>query len=208
MELKRLVSGTKESGKLFFMGIATFRTYMKCKTGHLSLETIWELYPLTISADSLRLGLNLERELTRHIFDSQTNFASISLSDFGSKRADSNQDNKRKRSYESGSGDVLQRFSDALNENPHKVFFVEDIQHVDYCCLKRIKQAIESRKVTVSDGVTVPVMDAIVIFSCESSNSMSRACSSRRSSKIIDPKEMKESEKYLDKDQSIKSLFL
>ena len=61
MELKRLVCGIRETGKLFLMGIATFQTYMKCKTGHPSLETIWELYPLTTSVDSLSLSLNLDR---------------------------------------------------------------------------------------------------------------------------------------------------
>ncbi|GMI84949.1 SMAX1-like 3 [Hibiscus trionum] len=410
MELKRLVSGTKESGKLFLMGIATFRTYIKCKSGHPSLESIWELCPLTISADSLSLSLNLEscdsqsqyrakesidsiswpvaeaevnkiknggsftdrlfnfdnvvssssslpswlqsykeetktnsshdnkdykkcnaedwpvifesnkspkerqfwisendpkpdllsnpnsspnsassseaieedidrlnsfkalnaenmnilcnalekhvpwqkdvipeivstvlecrsgmrkskgwlnqrevkeetwlfflgsdneakqkiaRELARLVFGSQTSFASISLSDFGSKRADSNEDNKRKRSNDPDSSDVLQRFGEALNENPHKVFFMEDMEHVDYGCLKRMKQAIETGKVTVSDGVTVPVMDAIVIFSSESFSSMWRACSSRRKPNCSDPEEMKEAETEQDKDQSV-----
>ncbi|KAK8672691.1 hypothetical protein V6N13_111055 [Hibiscus sabdariffa] len=141
------------------MGIATFRTYMK--------------------SDSLSLSLNLGRELARNVFGSQTSFASISLSDIRSKRTDSSKDNKRKRSDNLGSGDVLQRFEEALKENPHKVFFVEDIEHINYCCLKRIKQAIESRKVTFSNGVTVPITDAIVNFSCESFSSMSRACSSR-----------------------------
>ncbi|KAK8651449.1 hypothetical protein V6N13_141050 [Hibiscus sabdariffa] len=421
MELKRLVSGIKESGKLFVMGIATFKTYIKCKSGHPSLESIWELYPLTISADSLSLSLNLEssdsqsqfrakesidsitwpvaeaevnknrdsftdrlfnfdnvvssssslpswlqsykeeiktnpshdnkepvnvrdlykkchaeealnlswpvifesnkppkvrqfwisendpkpdllsnpnsspnsassseaieedidglnsfkalnaenmnilsnalekqvpwqkdvipeivstilecrsglrkgkcwlnqrelkeetwlfflgsdneakqkiaRELARLVFGSQTSFVSLSLSDSGSERSNSNEDNKRKRSNESGSSsDVLQRFGEALNENPHKVFFVEDMEHVDYGCLKRIKQAIETGKVTFSDGVTVPVMDAIVIFSCESFSPMSRACSSRRRPNCSDPEEMKESETEQDKDQYI-----
>ncbi|KAE8679325.1 exocyst complex component EXO70A1-like [Hibiscus syriacus] len=398
MELKRLASG-----KLFLMGIATFKTYMKCKLGHPSLESIWELYPFTISADSLSLGLNLEscdahsqyeakesidsvtwpvseaeinknhssftdrlfnfdnvvssssslpswlqsykeetrtnsshdnkeanwpvifeskkspkelqfwisendpkpellsnpnsspnsassseaieedidginafkdlnaeninilcnalekqvpwqkdvvpeivstilecrsgtregkswlnqrelkeetwlfflgsdneakqkiaRELARLVFGSQTSFASISLSDFGSKRADSIEDNKRKRSDESGNIDhVLQRFGEALNENPHRVFFVEDMEHVDCGCLKRIKQAIETGKVTISDGVTVPVMDSIVIFSCESFSSMSRACSSRRRPNRSDPEEMKGTETEQDEKQSV-----
>lgn len=63
MEIKRLVCGVRESaaGKLFLMGIATFQTYMKCKTGHPSLERIWELFPLTIAVDSLSLSLNLDR---------------------------------------------------------------------------------------------------------------------------------------------------
>ncbi|KAL4376523.1 hypothetical protein GQ457_02G018870 [Hibiscus cannabinus] len=116
--LKRLMSGTKESGKLFLVGIATFRTYMKGKTCHPSLESIWQLYPLIISADSLTLSLSLENR----------------------KKADSSKDNERKRSNNLGSGDVLQRFEEALNENPHKVFFVEDIEYIDYCCLKRLSK--------------------------------------------------------------------
>ncbi|KAF2318176.1 hypothetical protein GH714_002146 [Hevea brasiliensis] len=59
-ELKRLVHGISETGRLWLMGIATFQTYMKCKAGHPSLETIWELYPFTIPAGSLSLSLNLE----------------------------------------------------------------------------------------------------------------------------------------------------
>ncbi|KAE8686610.1 Detected protein of unknown function [Hibiscus syriacus] len=62
----------------------------------------------------------ISRELARLVFGSQTSFVSISPSDFGSKRADPNQHNKRKRSDESGNGDhVLSRLAEALNENPH-----------------------------------------------------------------------------------------
>ncbi|TYG84890.1 hypothetical protein ES288_A13G008300v1 [Gossypium darwinii] len=431
MELRRLVSGTKETGKLFLMGIATFRTYMKCKTGQASLESIWELYPLTISADSLSLSLNLEscdsqsqyrnkesidsiswqlgeveanknhssfrdrlfnfdkkeaqstsslpswlqnykeeskmnpshdkdsvnvkdlykkwnsfssastdkdpcnseeealnlswpvifesksspkehqfyisendskpdllsnpnsspnsassseameedidglnafkvvnaenmnilcnalekkvpwqkdvipeivstilecrsgmnkaknwlnqrehkeetwllflgsdneakqkiaRELARIIFGSQTSFASIIPSNSGS---DSNEDNKRKRDESGGNSYVLQRFGEALNENPHRVFLMEDMEQVDYCSMKSIKHAIETGKVTVSDGVTIPVMDAIVIFSCESFSSLSRACSSRKRPNCNDPEEIKEPEMEQEKNPSI-----
>ncbi|KAF8397962.1 hypothetical protein HHK36_016888 [Tetracentron sinense] len=58
MELGRLVCGIGESGKLWLMGIATFQTYMRCRIGHPSLETIWGLHPLTIPAGSLGLSLN------------------------------------------------------------------------------------------------------------------------------------------------------
>lgn len=61
MELGRLLSGFWESGKFWLMGTATFQTYMRCQTGHPSLETLWDLHPLTIPADSLGLSLNLER---------------------------------------------------------------------------------------------------------------------------------------------------
>lgn len=63
MELGRLLSGFGESGKLWLMGIATFHTYiMRCQTGHPSLETLWDLHPLTIHADSLGPSLNLESD--------------------------------------------------------------------------------------------------------------------------------------------------
>jgi len=60
MEIKKLVSGG-ESSRLWLMGIATFKTYMKCKICHPSLETIWELHPFTIPVGSLSLSLNLDR---------------------------------------------------------------------------------------------------------------------------------------------------
>lgn len=61
MELKRWVSGIGDNGRLWLMGIATFQTYQRCKTGHPSLEAIWELHPLTIPVGSLSLSLNFDR---------------------------------------------------------------------------------------------------------------------------------------------------
>lgn len=57
MELGKLVFGIGENGRFWLMGIATFQTYMRCKSGHPSLETVWGLHPLTIPAGSLRLSL-------------------------------------------------------------------------------------------------------------------------------------------------------
>lgn len=45
------------------MGIATFKTYMKCKLGQPSLESLWQLNPHTVPSGSLELSLNLERYL-------------------------------------------------------------------------------------------------------------------------------------------------
>lgn len=142
----------------------------------------------------------IARELARIIFGSQTSFASISPSNFG---PDPNEDNKRKRDDSGGNSYVLQRFGEALNENPHRVFLMEDMEQVDYCSMKNIKHAIETGKVTVSDGVTVPVMDAIVIFICESFSSMSRACSSRKRPNCNDPEEIKEPEMEQEKNPSV-----
>jgi len=61
MELKKLICGNGENGRLWLMGIATFRTYMKGKACHPSLETIWDLHPFTVPVGSLSLGLNFDR---------------------------------------------------------------------------------------------------------------------------------------------------
>ncbi|KAI3471751.1 hypothetical protein Pfo_028404 [Paulownia fortunei] len=57
MELGRLVCGIGEIGRFWLMGIATFQTYMRCRTGYHSLETVWRLHPVTIPANSLGLSL-------------------------------------------------------------------------------------------------------------------------------------------------------
>lgn len=61
MELGRLVCGMGESGRLWLLGIGTYQTYMRCRVGHPSLETVWGLHPLTIPAGSLGLSLTLDR---------------------------------------------------------------------------------------------------------------------------------------------------
>ena len=59
----------KEIGKLvhsggddfWLMAIATQQTYLRCRVGNPSLETIWGLQPLTFPAVSLDLSLNYDR---------------------------------------------------------------------------------------------------------------------------------------------------
>lgn len=61
MELRRMMCGIGDRGKFWLLGTATFQTYMRCKAGHPSLETILDLHPLTIPVGNLGLGLNLGR---------------------------------------------------------------------------------------------------------------------------------------------------
>ena len=61
MELGRIVFGIGEVGRLWLMGIATYQTYMRCRIGHPSLETVWGLHPLTIPANILELSLTPDR---------------------------------------------------------------------------------------------------------------------------------------------------
>ncbi|KAK8554043.1 hypothetical protein V6N12_031021 [Hibiscus sabdariffa] len=64
MELgKLLVSNIGESGRIKLMGFATFQTYMRCKSGHPSLESVWALHPLTIPAGILRFSLVTDSDL-------------------------------------------------------------------------------------------------------------------------------------------------
>ncbi|KAI3762091.1 hypothetical protein L1987_52514 [Smallanthus sonchifolius] len=318
MELSGLMFGV-DVGKLWLMGIASSQTYMRCKTGHPSLENLWDLCPVTLPLATLDLTLNLEstdsenekkfqtcygecsvnltreartitsygrtsepiathestlpswmqqykeentrqitnndqecdkfkemnsenvkvlsnalervapwqseiipeivstvlqcrsgamkrkgkeetwltflgadnhakekiaRELAKVIFGSRNNFVQMGLSRFSATRAESTDDdqefvsNKRPRNE---NGQIyLERFSEAVQEDTNRVFFMEDVEQVDYHSQMGIKKAIKSGRITLNGGETVLLNDAIVIFSCESFSSISRACSPRR----------------------------
>lgn len=60
MELNRIFSQVAEGERLWLMGIATFQSYMKCKAGQPSLESLWDLHPLTVPVGTLSLTLSLE----------------------------------------------------------------------------------------------------------------------------------------------------
>ncbi|KAK6152255.1 hypothetical protein DH2020_014890 [Rehmannia glutinosa] len=57
MEIGRLVWGIGEIERFWLMGIATFQTYMRCRNGYHSLESVWGLHPVTIPANSLGFSL-------------------------------------------------------------------------------------------------------------------------------------------------------
>lgn len=119
----------------------------------------------------------VSKEVAKVVFGSYSNFVSIGISSFCASRGHDNSKNKRARDEFGGS--YLERFGEALNENPHRVFFMEDLEQVDQFSKKGVKKAIESGTITLHGGVSVPLKDAIVIFSCESFiNSVSRTCSS------------------------------
>ena len=63
MEVKRLVSasGGDVSGRVWLLGVSTLKAYMKSRTCHPSLETLWDLLPFTIPVPSLSLSLNIRR---------------------------------------------------------------------------------------------------------------------------------------------------
>lgn len=61
MELGRLVCDVGESRMIRLLGIATYQTYMRCRIGLPSLESILGLHPLTVPAGRLDLSLSPDR---------------------------------------------------------------------------------------------------------------------------------------------------
>ncbi|CAL0321214.1 unnamed protein product [Lupinus luteus] len=120
---------------------------------------------------------NISKELAKVVFGSYSNFVTIGMSNLSSLGSDySNEEEscKRKRPrYELGST-YLQRFGEAVNENPHRVFFMEDFDQVDYFSQKGVEKAIECGSLTLSSSESFPLKDAIVVFSCESFTSVAR----------------------------------
>ncbi|KAI6670053.1 hypothetical protein NL676_004938 [Syzygium grande] len=181
------------------------KTVLECRSGRRSYdlkdrqkkEETWMLF---VGIDSLGKE-KIARELAKTIFGSQTNFVSIGLTSFSSSAGGSGSTehckNKRPRT-ETGRG-YLQRFGEAVNENPHRVFFLEDLDQADHFSQMGVKKAIESGKVTPDDDedeVAVDLQDAIVIFSCESFSTVSRACSPTRRQKIIVDQEEEEKDDH------------
>ena len=125
----------------------------------------------------------IARELARLIFGSEEKFISIALSSFSSTRVEASED-RNKRGRDEQNCNYVERFAEAILSNPHRVFFLEDIEQVDYSSQMGIKKAIERGKIAkYLSGKEASFCDAIVILSCESFRSRSRACSP--STKII-----------------------
>ncbi|KAJ4979173.1 hypothetical protein NE237_009953 [Protea cynaroides] len=134
----------------------------------------------------------IAKELARLVFGSQAHSISVSLSSFSLTRADSTDDFRNKRSRDDSSCSYLKRFSEAVCNNPHRVFLLEDIEQVDYHSQLGIKRAIERGRVTNLNGDEVLLRDAIVILSCESFSSRSRACSPPVKQKSVESESEKE----------------
>lgn len=120
----------------------------------------------------------IARELAKVVFGSHSNYIEIALSNFSSSpRVDTTDEPRNKRSRDEQSCSYLERFAEAVSMNPHRVFLIEDVEQADYCSKMGIKRAIERGKLTHSKGEEVGFFDAIIVLSCESFSSRSRACS-------------------------------
>ncbi|KAI7979026.1 Protein SMAX1-LIKE 3 [Camellia lanceoleosa] len=159
-------------------------TVLKCRSGIArrkgkvrSTSEAKEMTWLVFQGVDVDAKEKIARELARLVFGSHSSLVSIALSSFSSPRADSTEDLRNKRSRDEQSCSYLERFAEAVSANPHRVFLVEDVEQADYFSQMGIKRAIERGRIGNSNGKEVSLYDAIVILSCESFSSRSRACS-------------------------------
>ncbi|KAE8666187.1 hypothetical protein F3Y22_tig00112507pilonHSYRG00249 [Hibiscus syriacus] len=158
-------------------------TILKCRSGMIRRkgklrdgepkEETW----LFFQGADLQAKEKIAKELARLVFGSQNSFVSIELSSFSSTRADSTDDSRSKRSRDEQSCSYTDRFSEAVSSNPHRVFFIEDIEQSDYSSQMGFKRAIERGRISKANGEDAILSDAIIVLSCESFSSRSRACS-------------------------------
>lgn len=116
------------------------------------------------------------RELAKLVFGSQNSFVSLSFSSFASSSS-VDDITKKKRRRDEDSWSYTQRLFEAVSCDPHRVFFVEDIEEADYLCQMSFKRAIERGRVQSRSGEEALLGDAVVILSCERFSSRSRAFS-------------------------------
>ncbi|KAJ3675130.1 hypothetical protein LUZ60_004172 [Juncus effusus] len=63
MEIGSLVLGGINGGeKIWFIGVGTYQSYIRCRSGNPSLETLWGLHAFAIPAGGLGLSLNFESD--------------------------------------------------------------------------------------------------------------------------------------------------
>ncbi|KAL5067037.1 hypothetical protein RYX36_017924 [Vicia faba] len=127
-----------------------------------------ETWMLFVGDDSQAKEL-ISKELAKVVFGSYNDFVTIGISSFSCKGSE---ESKKKRLRDEFGGSYIQRFGEGVNENPHRVFYMEDFEQVDYFTQKGIRKAIENGSITLPCGAEyVSLKDAIVIFSCETASS-------------------------------------
>ncbi|CAI9783851.1 unnamed protein product [Fraxinus pennsylvanica] len=133
---------------------------------------------LSFQGLDIKAKQEIVRELVKIVFGSYSNYVAVNLlSSFSSTTRE----------------DSVQRFAQEVTANPHRVFFIQDLEHTDYCSKTCIKMAIKRGRIGNADGEEVSLCDAIVILSSESIGS--RTCSSFT--------KQKSDESMAEKDESI-----
>lgn len=123
----------------------------------------------------------MAQEIANLIFGSCTKFTSISVTEFTPVHSDSNSGEltlKRQRSPDNEHC-YVQRLYEAISENPHQVIMIDGIEQLDYDSEISIKKVIANGRIRGCDGDEISLEDAVIVLSCETFDSMSRASSPR-----------------------------
>ncbi|KAG5628706.1 hypothetical protein H5410_000423 [Solanum commersonii] len=171
--LEEKVPWQKEAIKEISRTILECRSRMIKRSNGEAKEETW----LFFQGHDVQAKEKIARELAKVVFGSYSRFTSISLSCFSSMKLD-----YYKRSRDEQSCSYIERFVQAVCSNPHRVFFMEDVEQMDYCSQRGIKKAIERGKITNSSGEEVSLSDAIIILSCDHESFISS-----RSSRGVSP---------------------
>ncbi|XP_047079820.1 protein SMAX1-LIKE 3-like [Lolium rigidum] len=120
----------------------------------------------------------VSRELASLVFGSRRSFIFIDVNTLSPARSDSTEQHRAvKRPRSAASRGYLERLFEAVRDNPHRVILMDGVDQVDRRCQMGIKEAVESGVVRNHVGDEVSLGDAIVVLSCESFGSRSKACS-------------------------------
>lgn len=147
-------------------------TILQCRSG---MATRWKNNSIQRSKEDTWLLFQghdvegkriLSKELASVVFGSDSYFVSVGRT----RRDDTDNDDSwnykkrlRSESWSSSTTTYIDRFAEAVDENPHRVFLLEDVDEVDRDCKIQIKNAIETGSVHGSGFLE----DAIVILCCD-----------------------------------------
>nr|XP_043613505.1 protein SMAX1-LIKE 3-like [Erigeron canadensis] len=151
-------------------------TILRCRAGLSGRKGKEDTWLFFLGADNQGKEM-ISKELATVVFGSKNNFLQISPSCYEEPKSNLTEDDQElisnKRARNENGQSYIDRFADAVEENASRVFFIEDLDQVEYQSQMGIYKAIESGKITQSCGRLVDLKDAIVILSCENFTSCS-----------------------------------
>ncbi|KAM0909849.1 hypothetical protein ACQ4PT_014569 [Festuca glaucescens] len=158
-------------------------TVLRCRSGTAKRRNVdgngakEETWMLFLGGDT-DVKARVARELASLVFGSRRSFVFIDVNTLSPARSDSTEQHRAaKRPRSEASRGYLERLFEAVRDNPHRVILMDGVDQVDRRCQMAIKEAVESGVVRSHVGDEVSLGDAIVVLSCESFGSRSRACS-------------------------------
>lgn len=121
-------------------------------------QTTWLLF----QGEDVEGKRRIAEELASLIFCSQSNFVSIGLDN--RRAVDVHNSPRKKRSRAEASENCLERLFQAINENPHCIFMIEDIEQLDHQTQIGLKNAMEGEKLRSNCGAEAGLSDAIIVL--------------------------------------------